>query len=110
MNLLKANEISKFMILESYIQIKHLDKLIKKWDDPQDIATRSAVALRKVHRLYAGFILQILNEIKTNCKHPKKMHDTCDGIIYCMNCNFDLGKVKENDKIQKRRKKSMRNM
>jgi len=110
MNLLRANEISKFMILESYMQITRLNKLIKEWDDPKDIATRAAVGIRKVHRLYAGFLLQILNNIQTNCKHPKKMHDTCGGVIYCMNCNFDLGKVKENDKVSKRRKKSMRHM
>ena len=25
-----------------------------------------------------------------NCKHPKKMQDTCGGIKYCMDCNMDL--------------------
>lgn len=25
-----------------------------------------------------------------DCKHPKKMHDTCNGQKYCMNCNMDL--------------------
>ena len=110
MNLLRANELSKFIILEAFLEIKKLDKLIKEWDDPKDIATRAAVAITKVHALYGGLVLQVLNNIQTNCKHPKKMHDTCDGVLYCMNCNFDLGKVKENDKISKRRKKSMRNM
>lgn len=25
-----------------------------------------------------------------NCKHPKKMQTTCNGVKYCMNCNWDL--------------------
>lgn len=25
-----------------------------------------------------------------NCKHPKEMHDRCDGQLYCMDCNKDL--------------------
>jgi len=24
------------------------------------------------------------------CSHPKKDHDTCEGIKYCMNCNLTL--------------------
>ncbi len=26
----------------------------------------------------------------SKCKHPKKMHDNCDGQLYCMDCNEDL--------------------
>ena len=32
----------------------------------------------------------IKKEIVPNCKHPKKMQDTCDGQKYCMSCNWDL--------------------
>jgi len=32
----------------------------------------------------------IRKEIVPNCKHPKKMRDTCKGVEYCMNCNLDL--------------------
>ena len=32
----------------------------------------------------------IKKEIIPNCKHPKKMHDICDGQKYCMQCNWDL--------------------
>jgi len=24
------------------------------------------------------------------CKHPKELHDKCEGKIYCMGCNEDL--------------------
>jgi len=30
------------------------------------------------------------NDSSTKCKHPKKYHDKCDGIWYCMGCNLDL--------------------
>jgi len=26
----------------------------------------------------------------TKCKHPKKDHDRCGNVWYCMNCNSDL--------------------
>ena len=26
----------------------------------------------------------------STCKHPKIDHDACGGILYCMNCNYDL--------------------
>jgi len=29
-------------------------------------------------------------QLVPNCKHPKKMQDTCGGIKYCMDCNTDL--------------------
>jgi len=32
----------------------------------------------------------IKKELVPNCKHPKNMRDTCDGVQYCMNCNLDL--------------------
>jgi len=110
MNLLKANEISKFILLESFMEIKQLDKLITEWNEPEDIDTRAAVIIKKIHKLYGGYVFQILKNIQRNCKHPKKMQNTFEGVMYCKNCNFDLGKVKENDKVRKRRKKSLRNL
>ena len=38
-------------------------------------------------------VKECLNE-KPNCKHPKKDHDICDGMKYCMNCNENLERVK----------------
>ncbi len=32
----------------------------------------------------------IRTELIPNCKHPKKMQDTCAGVKYCMDCNTDL--------------------
>ncbi len=32
----------------------------------------------------------IRGQLIPNCKHPKKMQDTCGGIKYCMDCNMDL--------------------
>ena len=29
-------------------------------------------------------------EIAPNCKHPKEMHDICEGQKYCTGCNMDL--------------------
>ena len=32
----------------------------------------------------------IRKQLIPNCKHPKKMQDTCGGVKYCMDCNTDL--------------------
>jgi len=32
----------------------------------------------------------IREQLIPNCKHPKKMQDTCGGVKYCMDCNMDL--------------------
>jgi len=32
----------------------------------------------------------VKKQLVPDCKHPKKMHDTCGGQKYCMNCNMDL--------------------
>jgi len=37
------------------------------------------------------FLRAIKNQIKPNCKHPKKFQDIDpDGNRYCMDCNLDL--------------------
>lgn len=33
---------------------------------------------------------EIRKEMMGSCKHPKKMHDTCESQKYCMACNMDL--------------------
>jgi len=42
-------------------------------------------------------ILQLVIKINTKlkqrlCSHPKKDHDACGGVKYCMNCNITLKK------------------
>lgn len=32
----------------------------------------------------------VREQLIPNCKHPKKMQDTCGGVKYCMDCNTDL--------------------
>lgn len=35
-------------------------------------------------------LLKLLDKNSSKCKHPKKDHDRCNGVLYCMNCNTDL--------------------
>lgn len=92
MNLIKANDTCKSAILSSLTSIKYFQELIKEWNDPQDIAVRAAIMLKKTHQTYGKIISEILENIITDCEHPKNMRDNCNGIVYCMNCNFDLEK------------------
>jgi len=32
----------------------------------------------------------VKKQLVPDCKHPKKMHDICEGQKYCMACNMDL--------------------
>jgi hypothetical protein len=32
----------------------------------------------------------VRKQLVSDCKHPKKMHDICEGRKYCMTCNMDL--------------------
>lgn len=40
---------------------------------------------------YLEIVIQYMEKGKSStCKHPKKYHDKCGNIWYCMNCNQDL--------------------
>jgi len=43
---------------------------------------------RMMHEI--GWFKILRKEIAPPCKHPKKMHDICEGRKYCMACNMDL--------------------
>lgn len=82
-------------LCESFRSVKFFEKLIDEWNDPKDIAQRSAVMLKDVHQFYARVILIALQMIeeKSYCKHPKKMRNVSkDGTVYCMNCNSSMKK------------------
>jgi len=32
----------------------------------------------------------VKKQLVPDCKHPKEMHDICEGQKYCMACNMDL--------------------
>lgn len=71
--------------------IKYHQELVKKWNDPKDIAQRAASLIIKIHQYYAKTALTTLRLVENNCNHPKKMRDLCaDGTVYCMSCNQDL--------------------
>jgi len=100
LNQAKAIDICKLLIADSYKSVLYHQKLVDKWNDSEDFATRAAVIIKEVHSLYGRGIYRVLKQLETNCKHPKRMQDRCDGIIYCMNCNMDL-KAKPKKKHKK---------
>lgn len=97
----RANSLCKSAMLESHRIVVGLQKFIDEWDDPTDLASRMAATLQKTNQMHAKVLLGISQLLENNCKHPKKMQDTCDGIVYCMNCNADLKKVKIKKTIKK---------
>ena len=78
-------------MLCSYESAKYTQKLIDKWNDPEDIAQRAAVIILDIHKMYGRAAFAVFKMLQNKCKHPKKMRDLCaDGTIYCMDCNADL--------------------
>ena len=81
----------KLIILSSNDSIKYHEKLIEEWNKPQDIAKQVAIIIKDIHSMYGRGAFAVLQMMKKNCKHPKKMRDLgADGIVYCMSCNGDL--------------------
>ena len=71
--------------------IDHREESIKKLET-EDIFNDSEITKTLVDydkRIIDNLKL-IKKEIVPNCKHPKKMHDICNGQKYCMDCNMDL--------------------
>ena len=68
-----------------------MEELVKKDMNPNDGPGALGMAIVSTHRDVAKAIDVLKSCIeKPNCNHPKKMQDTCDGVLYCMDCNEDL--------------------
>ncbi len=84
-------DVLKLAMAKSYESVKYHEKLIEKWNDPQDITQRAAVVILEIHKMYGSIAFTVFKMLQNNCKHPKKMRDLCaDGTVYCMDCNSDL--------------------
>ncbi len=90
-NYAKAIQICDYLIKSHNKNAMGMEELIKKDMDPNDGAGALGMAIVNTHRDVAK-ALEILKSFieKPNCKHPKKMIDTCDGQKYCMDCNSDI--------------------
>ena len=55
--------IVEFMILEAYSGVLRYQGLIDEWDNPKDIAQRSAVLLRDTHKIYGRFACTIYRDL-----------------------------------------------
>jgi len=66
-----------------------MEEFKNNWDYKTEV-----VEIAKTMIKYDETVIYNLEKIKSelipNCKHPKKMHDTCAGVKYCMSCNMDL--------------------
>lgn len=78
-------------ILDWWIDQKNqsMKKLHKEWNYSEDTHGIAKTLLDADTTIIANLEL-IRSELISNCKHPKKMQDTCQGQKYCMNCNLDL--------------------
>ena len=90
-NYAKAIRICDYLIKSHNKNAKGIEELIKKSMNPNDGAGSLGMAIASTHRDVAK-ALELLKSFieKPTCKHPKKMQDTCDGVLYCMDCNEDL--------------------
>lgn len=84
-------ELLQITIMSSFESIKHHQKLINEWNDPDDIVQRAAVVILETHKMYGRMAFQVFKMLQNKCRHPKKKQNLCaDGTVYCMNCNANL--------------------
>ncbi|MEM2159730.1 MAG: hypothetical protein QXN55_02100 [Candidatus Nitrosotenuis sp.] len=60
------------------------------WRKDNDLARKMTSVLAEVTERESKILREIRKELIGNCRHPKKMHDICEGQKYCMKCNMDL--------------------
>lgn len=89
-NIKTAIKITDYLI-EAHIRNSNgIRDLVKGWNN--DGQKSLGISIASVHEDVAKALLVVkkILEEKPNCKHPKKMQDTCKGQKYCMDCNEDL--------------------
>lgn len=81
--------------MDLFIQRNH--KMIEGLINPNSSWNKNFDCTRELAQTIANLTqeeIQVLELIKKQllpkCRHPKKMHDTCKGKKYCINCNMDL--------------------
>ena len=87
MDLKRAIEVCDHLI-EIHLKNSHnMREKVKDWTDrPKDLA----ITIAETSEFVAESVSLIKENIQTNCKHPKKMIDVCEGQKYCMKCNMDM--------------------
>ena len=92
MTLSKVYKLVKLGIKQKEITIQGLLNSKMSWNQghemSKDFATRLADFLAKDIEWLKILLKQLPPLIK--CKHPKELHDKCEGKFYCMGCNQDL--------------------
>ena len=75
-------------IIASHLKLANgMREKVKDWSDhPKDLA----MAIAETSETVALTVSLIKENIQTNCKHPEKMIDVCEGQKYCMKCNSDI--------------------
>ena len=63
MKKLKMKDVLEYMLLASFIQAEHMQELIDEWDDPENLAQKSAVLLRDTHKMYSGLLGVIYRDV-----------------------------------------------
>lgn len=88
-NIKTAIKITDYLMEAHLRNSKGIRDLVKDWaSDTKGLG----ISIASVHEDVAKclFTIKKLLEEKPNCKHPKKMQDTCADQLYCMNCNENL--------------------
>ena len=92
MTLAKAHELVN-LILKNKTE-KKVDMLDKKhsWNTSNDFLNQVVSMVIEGLDNDIEWLSAIKKQLPplSNCKHPKEMHDRCDGQLYCMDCNADL--------------------
>ena len=92
MMLTKAHKLVEMVIKDKKKKIEGFLDPDKYWNQNSDTTREFAKGLSEVLDNDVQCLEAIRKQLPplSKCKHPKEMHDKCDGQLYCMDCNEDL--------------------
>ena len=92
MTLTKARKLVEIAIKDKKKKIKDFLDPDKSWNQNSDTTREFAKGLSEVLDDDVQCLEAIRKQLPppSKCRHPKEMHDKCDGQLYCMNCNENL--------------------
>lgn len=89
MTIKKALQLTEWLLQNNIRFRKELTSPEMPWNQDDMLKNLSHTLVELTDR-DSKVLREIRKEIIGKCKHPKQMHDLCNGQKYCMACNIDL--------------------
>ena len=92
MTLAKAYKLVNLAIKDKKVKIHDFRNPTMPWNQGEKLSWELADGIATYLENDLEWLKAIMKQLppQPKCKHPKELHDKCEGKIYCMGCNEDL--------------------